>query len=71
MIVRRLDWLGMQLDDEANGSGATVISAPSSPILVEQRATEEERMIAHQLLGRIGAGGVAAGAAAEAPEGCG
>ena len=54
MIVDRLDWLGAVLDDEANNSGSTVISAISSPILLERRSTEEERMIASQVLALLG-----------------
>lgn len=53
MIVERLDWLGAKLDDEANQSGSTVISATSSPIVLERRSTQEERMIASHVLARL------------------
>ena len=55
MIVERLDWLGAELDYEANETGSTVISAMSSPILLERRSTEEEQMIAEHVLARLGA----------------
>lgn len=54
MIVGRLDWLGAELDYEANETGSTVISAMSSPILLERRSTEEEQMIAEHVLARLG-----------------
>lgn len=49
MIVGRLDWLGAELDEQANTSGATRISTGTSSILIEQRATQEELMIARQV----------------------
>ena len=46
MISDRLQWLGAELDDGANASGATTISTGASSILLERRATQEELMIA-------------------------
>jgi len=46
MIAERLNWLGAGLDEQANASGATMISTPTSSILLERRATQEELMIA-------------------------
>ena len=46
MIVKRLRWLGAELDESVNTSGATVISTGGSSILLECRSTQEELMIA-------------------------
>lgn len=46
MIAERLQWLGAELDEQANASRATVISTGTSSILLERRATQEEFMIA-------------------------
>lgn len=46
MIVERLAWLGAELDEEANASGAGTISNAASSILIERRATNEELVIA-------------------------
>ena len=46
MTVRRLQWLGAKLDEEANASGATCISGRESSLLVERRSTSEELAIA-------------------------
>lgn len=40
------DWLGAEIDDEANERGATLISRPSSRLTVRVIATNEELMIA-------------------------
>lgn len=48
MIVQRLEWLGAALDDQANDSGAAVISKPGS-ILLERRPTQEKLAIASQV----------------------
>ena len=53
MIVQRLHWLGAELDEEANGAGRTIISARTSSILIERRPTEEELVIAAQVLNRL------------------
>jgi acetate kinase len=53
MIVERMQWLGARLDRQANLSGATRISSAGSAILVERRATDEERMIANEVVARI------------------
>ena len=45
MVVQRLKWLGAELDEQANATGATTISTSTSSILLERRATQEELMI--------------------------
>ncbi len=50
MIVDRLKWLGAELDEQANASGATTISTGSSSILLERRETQEELMIARHAI---------------------
>jgi acetate kinase len=45
-VVKRLAWLGAELDDEANLRGADVISSNESRIEVRVIATDEELMIA-------------------------
>ena len=46
MIVKRLYWLGADLDTDANVSGQGTISSDTSAILLEWRTTQEERAIA-------------------------
>ena len=53
MIADRLEWLGAELDDEANAAGATAISTGTSSILLECRSTQEELMIARHMLARL------------------
>jgi acetate kinase len=53
MITQGLEWLGAVLDDQANESGATLISAPSSSIILERRQTEEELVIARRITQRL------------------
>lgn len=53
MITQRLEWLGAALDEQANVSGATLISAPSSSVILERRRTEEELVIARQVSHRL------------------
>ena len=53
MIVERLKWLGAELDEEANRSGATRISSGRSSILIEWRDTQEELMIARHVADRM------------------
>lgn len=53
MIAQRLKWLGVELDEQANASGATTISTAASSVLLECRATQEELMIARHVLARV------------------
>ena len=46
MVAQRLKWLGAELDEQANATGAAIISTSMSSILLECRATQEELMIA-------------------------
>ncbi len=50
MIAQRLKWLGAELDEQANATGATKISTGTSAILLERRAAQEELMIARHVL---------------------
>ena len=50
MIVARLQWLGAELDNEANDAGSITISSRSSSILIERRQTEEELAIGRHVL---------------------
>ena len=50
MIVDRLKWLGAELDEQANASGATTISTGTSSILLERRETQEELIIARHVI---------------------
>jgi acetate kinase len=43
-IVRRLGWLGLTLDPDANGSSATLVSPPNHPPVLVLEAREEEVM---------------------------
>ncbi|GGL78321.1 acetate/propionate family kinase [Wenxinia marina] len=45
-IVADLAWLGLSLDDTANGRDAPIISAPGSPVQIRTIPAEEERMMA-------------------------
>jgi acetate kinase len=49
MVVRRLEWLGAELDDTANGAGARRISTDRSLVLIERRSTNEELAIAREV----------------------
>lgn len=55
MVCERLDWLGVELDAEANNCNAPVISAPSSRVAVRVIPTDEEAIIASHALETIGA----------------
>lgn len=55
-ICRRLQWLGVELDAEANGRNATVISDAESRVRVLVVPTDEERMIALHALGVLQGG---------------
>lgn len=50
MIAERLKWLGAELDEQANASGAATLSTATSSIVVERRSTREELMIARHVL---------------------
>ena len=52
MIAVRLRWLGVEVDEQANASNATIISTGTSSILVERRSTQEEFMIARHVAAR-------------------
>ena len=45
-VLTGMEWMGVQLDDEANAESAQIISAKSSPATVFVIPTDEERMIA-------------------------
>jgi acetate kinase len=49
-VAARLAWLGLDLDEEANFAGRTLISSPSSPIPCYVIPTNEELMIARHTL---------------------
>lgn len=49
-VCKRLHWLGVRLDDEANDRNAAVISSTQSQISVRVIPTDEEAMIAHHTL---------------------
>ncbi|MGE4307044.1 MAG: acetate/propionate family kinase [Novosphingobium sp.] len=50
-ICKRLSWLGVALDEDANIRNAAVISRPGSRVTVRVIPTDEERMIALHMLG--------------------
>lgn len=50
LVCKRLAWLGVEIDVEANDSGAPVISTAASPVTVRVIPTDEERMIAMHTL---------------------
>ena len=52
-ICQRLAWLGLHLDPAANGSGATCISGPHSPVKALVMATDEEDVIARHTLATL------------------
>ncbi|WP_222182740.1 acetate/propionate family kinase [Geminicoccus harenae] len=49
-VAKRLAWLGMALDEEANRADAPLISSADSRIVVRVIPTDEEAMIARQTL---------------------
>ena len=53
-IVEGLQWLGIELDGEANARNAGLISTPESSVAVRIIPTDEERMIALHTLSVIG-----------------
>ncbi len=54
MTCKRLAWLGVEIDVEANAAGAPVISPAASPVTVRVIPTDEERMIAIHTLEIVG-----------------
>ncbi len=52
-----MEWMGIQLDPEANRSGAEIISAKTSPTMVFVIPTDEERMIAEHTIRTAGVAG--------------
>lgn len=54
-IIRRMAWLGAELDPQANAAGAGVISTPESRVSVHIVSTDEELMIARHTLRLISA----------------
>jgi acetate kinase len=59
-VCRDAEWLGVELDAEANASGKSRISTESSPVSVWTIPTNEELMIAHHTWRLIGTSAVAA-----------
>ena len=49
-MIRRLSWLGLELDDEANANGKPLISRKGSRIPCCVIRTDEELMIASHTL---------------------
>ena len=49
-ICARLAWLGVSIDPDANGRHATRIDAAASAVAVFVIATDEERVIAEEVL---------------------
>lgn len=54
-IVRRMGWLGAELDPQANAAGAALISTPESRVSLHVVSTDEELMIARHTLRLISA----------------
>jgi acetate kinase len=50
-VAEKLEWLGAEIDPDANTSGATLISAPASKIPVYRISTDEELVIAKETFG--------------------
>jgi acetate kinase len=46
MIVKRLEWLGAELDEGANDTATRILSTPGSSIFLERRPAEEELAVA-------------------------
>jgi acetate kinase len=49
-VVRRLSWLGLELDAAANATGGPLISGKGSRVACYVVPTDEELMIAHHTL---------------------
>jgi acetate kinase len=56
-IVKKLAWLGLTLDPDANDAGHLVISTPVSRVAVYVIPTDEELMIAQHTLAALAARG--------------
>jgi acetate kinase len=57
-VLTGMEWMGVQLDRQANRASAEIISAQTSPTIVYVIPTDEERMIAEhtiRLTGAVGA----------------
>lgn len=52
-ICRKLDWLGIELDEDANNANATTISRPQSRVAVLVVPTDENRVIAEDSLSLV------------------
>jgi acetate kinase len=53
-VLAGMEWMGIQIDSEANRAGAQIISAKSSPTIVFVLETDEERMIAEHTVRTAG-----------------
>jgi acetate kinase len=53
-MLTDMEWMGIKFDHEANLMGATVISRPSSRVLVMVIKTDEERMLAEHAVELLG-----------------
>jgi acetate kinase len=54
-ICRRLEWIGVRIDELANSGNGLRITMPASPVAVLVIPTDEERMIALHTLDLLGA----------------
>lgn len=54
MIAARLEWLGLKLDAAANAANAPVISSPGSAVTAMVIPTDEEQVIADDIMGALG-----------------
>ena len=54
-ICARLGWLGVEIDGDANGRHAAIISTPASRVVIRVIPTDEEAMIAHHCVDLLGA----------------
>jgi len=53
-VLAGMEWMGIQIDSEANRAGAQIISARNSPTIVFVIPTDEERMIAEHTVETAG-----------------
>ena len=53
-VLKGMEWMGVELDDEANRASAQIISARSSKTVVFVIPTDEERMIAEHTVETAG-----------------
>jgi acetate kinase len=56
-VCRDAAWLGVEIDEAANASGAQLVSSPSSAVSVRVVPTDEERMIALHTVRLLRGGG--------------